>query len=152
MLLSGRPLVFSYPTVHTQQSRVPNGVAEHNVAVGLHRPCLGLQRMLVHSRVCFLYGVPYLQQVTLVLYDLHERVKVRNDLKGAEHQRGAAAGASSARSCRSAPTETSCSPSSGCRTGWWAHDVQRDNLPARRLEGPAHRLGAAELQKSRHFS
>ena len=33
VLLSGRSLVFSYPTVHTQQSSVPNGVAEHNVAV-----------------------------------------------------------------------------------------------------------------------
>ena len=32
-LLSGRSLVFSYPTVHTQQSSVPNGVAEHNVTV-----------------------------------------------------------------------------------------------------------------------
>ena len=32
------------------------------------------------------------------------------------------------------------------------HDVQGDDLPARRLEGPAHRLGAAEkLQESRHF-
>ena len=31
VLLSGRSLVFSYPTVHTQQSSVPNGVAEHNV-------------------------------------------------------------------------------------------------------------------------
>ena len=26
---------------------------------GLHKLRLGLQRMLVHSRVCFLYGVPY---------------------------------------------------------------------------------------------
>ena len=33
VLLSGRLLVFSYPTVHTQQSSVPNGVAEHNVTV-----------------------------------------------------------------------------------------------------------------------
>ena len=33
VLLSGRCLVFSYPTVHTQQSSVPNGVAEHNVTV-----------------------------------------------------------------------------------------------------------------------
>ena len=33
VLLSGRSLVFSYPTVHTQQSSVPNGVAEHNVTV-----------------------------------------------------------------------------------------------------------------------
>ena len=32
VLLSGRSLVFSYPTV-TQQSSVPNGVAEHNVTV-----------------------------------------------------------------------------------------------------------------------
>ena len=32
-LLSGRSLVFSYPTVHTQQSSVPNGVAERNVTV-----------------------------------------------------------------------------------------------------------------------
>ena len=29
----GRSLVFSYPTVHTQQSSVPTGVAEHNVTV-----------------------------------------------------------------------------------------------------------------------
>ena len=29
----GRSLVFSYPTVHTQQSTVPPGVAEHNVTV-----------------------------------------------------------------------------------------------------------------------
>ncbi|MCR9130904.1 MAG: hypothetical protein NXI12_15470 [Alphaproteobacteria bacterium] len=33
VLLSGRSLVFSYPTVHTQQSSVSNGVAEHNVTV-----------------------------------------------------------------------------------------------------------------------
>ena len=33
MLLSKRSLVFSYPTVHTQQSTVPLGVAEHNVTV-----------------------------------------------------------------------------------------------------------------------
>ena len=33
VLLSGRSLVFSYPTVHTQQSSFPNGVAEHNVTV-----------------------------------------------------------------------------------------------------------------------
>ena len=33
VLLSGRSLVFSYPTVHTQQSSVPAGVAEHNVTV-----------------------------------------------------------------------------------------------------------------------
>ena len=33
VLLSGRSLVFSHPTVHTQQSSVPNGVAEHNVTV-----------------------------------------------------------------------------------------------------------------------
>ena len=29
----GRSLVFSYPKLHTQQSSVPNGVAEHNVTV-----------------------------------------------------------------------------------------------------------------------
>ena len=33
MLLSGRSLVFSCLTVHTQQSTVPPGVAEHNVTV-----------------------------------------------------------------------------------------------------------------------
>ena len=33
VLLSGRSLVFSYPTVHTQQSTLPPGVAEHNVTV-----------------------------------------------------------------------------------------------------------------------
>ena len=33
VLLSGRSLVFSYSTVHTQQSTVPPGVAEHNVTV-----------------------------------------------------------------------------------------------------------------------
>ena len=33
VLLSGRSLVFSYPTVHAQQSTVPPGVAEHNVTV-----------------------------------------------------------------------------------------------------------------------
>ena len=33
VLLSGRSLVFSYPTVHTQQSTVPPGMAEHNVTV-----------------------------------------------------------------------------------------------------------------------
>ena len=33
VLLSGRSLVFSYITVHTQQSTVPPGVAEHNVTV-----------------------------------------------------------------------------------------------------------------------
>ena len=33
VLLSERSLVFSYPTVHTQQSTVPPGVAEHNVTV-----------------------------------------------------------------------------------------------------------------------
>ena len=33
MLLSGRSLVFSYPTAHTQQSSVPNGVAEHTTSL-----------------------------------------------------------------------------------------------------------------------
>ena len=33
VLFSGRSLVFSYPTAHTQQSTVPPGVAEHNVTV-----------------------------------------------------------------------------------------------------------------------
>ena len=33
VLLSGRSLVFSYFTAHTQQSTVPPGVAEHNVTV-----------------------------------------------------------------------------------------------------------------------
>ena len=33
VLLSERSLVFSHPTVHTQQSTVPPGVAEHNVTV-----------------------------------------------------------------------------------------------------------------------
>ena len=33
VLDSERDPVFSYPTVHTQQSSVPNGVAEHNVTV-----------------------------------------------------------------------------------------------------------------------
>ena len=33
VLLLARSLVFSYPTVHTQQSSVLNGVAEHNVTV-----------------------------------------------------------------------------------------------------------------------
>ena len=32
-LLSGRSLVFSYPTAHTQQPSVPNGDAERNVTV-----------------------------------------------------------------------------------------------------------------------
>ena len=43
VLLSGRSLVFSYPTVHTQQSSVPNGVAEHNVTErrGLPDPLAG---------------------------------------------------------------------------------------------------------------
>ena len=47
VLLSGRCLVFSYPTVHTQQSSVPNGVAGHNVTVA---------RALTHGRVCDLLG------------------------------------------------------------------------------------------------
>ena len=45
-LLSGRSLVFSYPTAHTQQSSVPNGAAEHNVT-RLHE---------THGRVCDLLG------------------------------------------------------------------------------------------------
>ena len=45
VLLSGRSLVFSYPTVHTQQSSVPNGVAEHNVTVAR-----------AHGRVCDFLG------------------------------------------------------------------------------------------------
>ena len=48
VLLSGRSLVFSYPTVHTQQSSVPNGVAEHNVTVA--------RRHETHGRVCDLLG------------------------------------------------------------------------------------------------
>ena len=33
VLLSGRSLVFSYPTMHTQVSNVPSGVTSHNVTV-----------------------------------------------------------------------------------------------------------------------
>ena len=107
------------------------------------------------------YGVPYLN-------DPHQGVKVRNDVKGAEHQRVALQEAPRARPqraavfragwpkpCQSAPAETSCSPSSRCRAGSglkFRHNVQGDDFPARRFEGPAHRLGAAEkLQESRHF-
>ena len=35
LLLSGRSLVFSYPTVHTQQSSVPNGVADNDAGSNL---------------------------------------------------------------------------------------------------------------------
>ena len=41
VLLSGRSLVFSYPTVHTQQSSVPNGVAEHNVTARAFTKLMG---------------------------------------------------------------------------------------------------------------
>ena len=93
---------------------------------------------------------------------------LRNGLKGAEHQRVALQEPSRARRqraavfrpgwpkpCRSAPAETSCSPSSGCCKGWWAQISTR--CPGRRPpspppRGPAHRLGAAEkLQESRQF-
>ena len=39
---------------------LPSSHASHRLPL-LPSPRLGLQRMLVHSRVCFLYGVPYLQ-------------------------------------------------------------------------------------------
>ena len=48
VLLSGRSLMFSYPTVHTQQSSVPNGVAEHNVTVA--------RAFTKLTRVCDLLG------------------------------------------------------------------------------------------------
>ena len=72
----------------------------------------------------------------------------------------AAAGALSARSCipcrpvevprkRSVVPAPDVAQDGGLK---FRHDVQGDDLPARRLEGPAHRLGAAEkLQESRHF-
>ena len=45
MLFLGRSLVFSYPTVHTQQSTVPPGVAEH-ARGGSFCPLLGQRRGL----------------------------------------------------------------------------------------------------------
>ena len=51
------------PGPHPPQPRPPRGPEVPAAPQRLpHRPCLGLQRMLVHSRVCFLYGVPYLQR------------------------------------------------------------------------------------------
>ena len=91
---------------------------------------------------------------------------MRNDLKGAEHQRVAL---QRARRQRAAifRADGAClnhvevprkrrvvpAPDVAQNGGFkFRHDVQGDNLPARRLEGPAHRLGAAEkLQESRHF-
>ena len=45
VLLSGRSLVFSYPTVHTQQSSVPNGVNHlHELAVVHYDPLFGAKK------------------------------------------------------------------------------------------------------------
>ena len=80
-----------------------------------------LRRQPLHER-------PGLQQPGgRVLYDPHQGVKVRNDLKGGEHQ---------PKPCRSAP-ETLCSPSSGCRTGLWAQISTR--CPGRRPPSPPPR-------------
>ena len=104
-----------------------------------------------------------------VLHNPHERVKVRNDLKGAEHQRVALQEPPRARRQRAAvfradragpdhvevPRERRVVPAPDVAEDGglkFRHDVQGDDLPARRLEGPAHRLCAAEkLQESRHF-
>ena len=94
---------------------------------------------------------------------------MRDDLKGAEHQRVALQEPSRARRQRAAvfradgagpnhvevPRKRSVVPAPDVAEDCglkFRHDVQGDDLPARRLEGPAHRLGAAEkLQESRHF-
>ena len=95
---------------------------------------------------------------------------MRNDLKGAEHQRVALQEPPRARRQRAAVFRADragpdhvevprrkrrvvpapdVAEDGGLK---FRHDVQGDDLPARRLEGPAHRLGAAEkLQESRHF-
>ena len=104
-----------------------------------------------------------------VLHNPHERVKVRDDLKGAEHQRVALQEPPRARRQRAAvfradgagpnhvevPRKRRVVPAPDVAEDCglkFRHDVQGDDLPARRLEGPAHRLGAAEkLQESRHF-
>ena len=104
-----------------------------------------------------------------VLYDPHQGVKVRDDLKGAEHQRVALQEPPRARRQRAAvfradragPNHVEAprkrrvvpAPDVAQDGGFkFRHDVQGDDLPARRLEGPAHRLGAAEkLPESRHF-
>ena len=98
--------------------------------------------------------------------DPHQGVKVRNDLK---HQRVALQEPPRARRQRAAVFRTDGAgpnlevprrkrsvvpaPDVAQDCGLkFRHDVQGDDLPARRLEGPAHRLGAAEkLQESRHF-
>ena len=95
----------------------------------------------------------------------HIKVKVRNDLKGAEHQRVALQEPPWARRQRAAADgagpnhvvvlrKRSVAPAPDVAQDGglkFRHDVQGDDLPARR-EGPAHRLGAAEkLQESRHL-
>ena len=97
-----------------------------------------------------------------VLHNPHERVKARNDLKGAEHQRVALQEPSRARrQCAAVfradgagpnhvevPRKRSVVPAPDVAQDGglkFRHDVQGDDLPA-------HRLGAAEkLQESRHF-
>ena len=94
---------------------------------------------------------------------------MRNDLKGAEHQRvalqeppRARRRAAVFRADRAGPDHVEVprrkrsvvpAPDVAEDGGLkFRHDVQGDDLPARRLEGPAHRLGAAEkLQEPRHF-
>ena len=78
--------------------------------------------------------------------------KVRNDLKGAEHQRvesrtSSARGCIPCRPCRTAPAETSCSPSSGCRTGLWAQISTR--CPGRRTSA-ALKQGLPRLAPVEH--
>ena len=79
---------------------------------------------------------------------------MRNDLKGAEHQRVALQKPPRARRQRAAVFRADgAAQTMSNRPGnvvaqdgglKFRHDVQGDNLPARRLKGPAHRLGAAE--------
>ena len=74
---------------------------------------------------------------------------MRNDLKGAEHQRVALQEPPRARQRAAVFRADGAGPNHvkvprKRRVVKFRHDVQGDDLPARRLEGPAHRLGAAE--------
>ena len=107
-------------------------------------------------------------RVFRIFYDPHERVEVRHDLKGSEHQRVALLDSSRAhrqssavlRADRAGPhvkvprrkQRVVPAPDVAQDRGLkFRHDVQGDDLPPSRLEGSANRLCAAkQLQQSRH--
>ena len=99
--------------------------------------------------VCFLGVRPCPHERVEMLHDLkHQRVALLESSRA--HRQSSAVSVQTGLACQSAPSETACSSSSGCRTGSWAQILTR--CPGRRPSTPPpnRRCVAKQLQQSRH--